>query len=137
MAAKIRQNAVHAERVFATPVMTGQVMSLNDATHIVHVTGGVHAEAPGGRSFDTPELTYNMQSDEFKMLGGITAFFPVSKPSPTPTPFPTPKSSLSPQAPAPFGDTGVPAQFASPSPSPAPTPTASASPPPSVSPTPH
>src|SRR5215470_9490236 len=106
-----------------TQTMTGQVMSYNDTTHIVHVTGGVHAEAPNGRSFDTPELTYNAQSDDFKMLGGITAFFPLSKPSPTPTPRPTPNSVVSPQAPAPFGNTGVPAQFASPSPTPAPTPT--------------
>ena len=117
-----------------TRTMTGQVISLNDTTHLLRVTGGVHAQAPGGRSFDTPELTYNTQSDDFKMLGGITAFFPLSRPSPTPTPFPAPKSSLSPQAPAPFGNTGIPAQFASPSPTPAPTPTPM--PTPSASPTP-
>lgn len=114
-----------------TRTMTGQVISLNETTHVLRVTGGVHAEAPGGRSFDTPELTYNTQSDDFKMLGGITAFFPLSRPSPTPTPFPTPKSKLSPDAPAPFGNTGTPAQFASPSPSPAPTPS------PTATPTPH
>lgn len=126
----------HPKVTQGTRTMTGQVMSLNDTTHIVRITGGVHAEAPGGRSFDTPELTYNTQSDEFKMLGGITAFFPLSKPSPTPTPFPTPKSKLSPDAPAPFGNTGIPAQFASPSPSPPPTPTPTPTPAPTPSPSP-
>jgi lipopolysaccharide assembly outer membrane protein LptD (OstA) len=122
-----------------TRTMTGQVFSLNDTTHVLRVTGGVHAEAPGGRSFDTPELTYNTQSDDFKMLGGITAFFPLSRPSPTPTPFPTPRGNQSPNAPAPFGNTGIPAQFASPSPTPAPTasPTATPPAPPTATPTPH
>jgi lipopolysaccharide assembly outer membrane protein LptD (OstA) len=131
----------HPKVTQGTRTMTGQVMSLNDTTHVLRVTGGVHAEAPGGRSFDTPELTYNTQSDDFKMAGGITAFFPLSKPSPTPTPFPTPKSKLSPDAPAPFGNTGIPAQYASPSPSPAPTPKPSSTPSPSPtttpSPSPH
>jgi lipopolysaccharide assembly outer membrane protein LptD (OstA) len=111
-----------------TRTMTGGVISLNDTTHVLHVSGGVHAEQPGGRSFDTPELTYNTQSDDFKMLGGVTAFFPLSRPSPTPTPFPTPKGGVSAQAPSPFQNPGIPAQFASPAPTPGPRPTPTATP---------
>ncbi len=112
--------------------MTGKVISLNDTTHLMHVSGGVHVEAPQGRSFNTPELTYNLQSDDFKMLGGITALFPLGKPSPTPTPFASPSSDLAPQAPSPFANGGIPSQFASPAPSPSPT----ASPPPTIAPSP-
>ncbi|MBV8282270.1 MAG: LPS export ABC transporter periplasmic protein LptC [Candidatus Eremiobacteraeota bacterium] len=106
-----------------TRVMTGQVMSLDDTTHLVHVSGGVHAEQPQGRTFDTPEMTYNTQTDDFKMLGGIMAIFPLSRATPTPTPTPRPKSSLSPNAPNPFANGAMPAQYGSPTPSPAPTPT--------------
>jgi len=89
----------------------------------VHVSGGVHAEQPQGRTFDTPEMTYNTQTDDFKMLGGIMAIFPLSRATPTPTPTPRPKSSLSPNAPNPFANGAMPAQYGSPTPSPAPTPT--------------
>jgi len=110
--------------------MTGRVMTLNDSLHQVKVTGGVHAEAPGGRSFDTPEVTYNTQSDDFKMLGGITAFFPLRKPSPTPTPFATPSglSGLSPDVSSPFAPGATPAQFGSPPPKASPTPSPTPSP---------
>jgi lipopolysaccharide assembly outer membrane protein LptD (OstA) len=114
--------------VQGTRSMTGQIISLNDSTHLLHVTGGVHAEQPHGRTFDTPELTYNTQSDYFKMMGGIMAIFPLSSPSPSPTPFPTPSGHLSPQAPSPFVNESLPAQYASPSPSPAPTPSPTATP---------
>jgi lipopolysaccharide assembly outer membrane protein LptD (OstA) len=106
-----------------TRVMTGQVMSLDDTTHLVHVSGGVHAEQPQGRTFDTPEMTYNTQTDDFKMLGGIMAIFPLSRATPTPTPTPRPKSSLSPNAPSPFENPAMPAQYGSPTPTPQPTPT--------------
>jgi lipopolysaccharide assembly outer membrane protein LptD (OstA) len=117
--------------VQGTRTMTAQVMSLDDTTHLLRMTGGVHAEQSDGRKFDTPEVTYNIQSDDFKMLGGVTAFFPLSKPNATPTPFPTPKGKLSPQAPSPFAPGTTPPQFASPPPTPIPTPT------PSATPTPH
>jgi len=117
-----------------TKWMTGQVISLNDSTHLLHVTGGVHAEQPHGRTFDTPELTYNTQSDYFKMLGGIMAIFPLSNASSTPTPFPTPSGNLSPQAPSPFQNESMPAQYASPSPTPAPTPSPTATSPPTATP---
>ena len=119
--------------VQGTSTTTAQIITFNDATNTAHMSGGVHAEQPGGRTFDTPELTYNTKSDDFKMLGGITAIFPLSKPTPTPTPFPSPNSSLSPQVPSPFSNTATPAQYATPSPTPPPTPTPS--PTPSASPT--
>ena len=123
--------------------MTAEVMTLDDTTHLVHLTGGVHAESADGRKFDTPELTYNVQTDDFKMLGGVTAFFPLSKPNATPTPFPKPSGSISPQVQSPFAPGATPAQFATPVPAPSPTPSVSATsataplPIPSPSPSPH
>lgn len=109
--------------------MTAAVMSLDDTTHVVHLTGGVHAQSSDGRKFDTPEVTYNTQTDDVKMLGGVTAYFPLSRPNPTPTPFPTPTGNLSPQAPSPFAPGTTPPQFATPSPqTPSPTPSASPTP---------
>lgn len=105
-----------------TRTMTGQVIALNDTTHIVRVTGGVHAEEPPGRSFDTPELTFNTQTQDFKMLGGITGIFPLRGPTPSPTPV-VHTINGSPEAASPFAGGSTPAQFASPSPTPLPTPT--------------
>jgi lipopolysaccharide export system protein LptA len=124
--------------VQGTRSMTGQVMSLDDTTHLLHVTGGVHAEQPPGRTFDTPELTYDTQSENFKMLGGIMAIFPLSRASPTPTPFPRPTSDLTPQAPSPFANSATPAQYRTPAPTPSPTasPAATESPGATVSPSP-
>ena len=122
--------------VQGTRTMTAEVMSLDDTTHLVHLTGGVHAESADGRKFDTPELTYNVQTDDFKMLGGVTAFFPLSKPNATPTPFPKPTGSLSPQVQSPFAPGSTPAQFASPAPTPSTTPSASSTPTPLPAPAP-
>ena len=108
--------------------MTGQVMSLDDTTHLLHVSGGVHAQEPPGRTFDTPELTYDTSSENFKMLGGIMAIFPLSRASPSPTPFARPSASVSPQAPSPFANSATPAQYTSPSPTPSPTPSATPTP---------
>ena len=123
----------HPKVVQGTRTMTAQVMGLDDATHRLHLTGGVHAESSDGRKFDTPAVTYSIQSDDFTMPGGVTAFFPLTKPNPTPTPFPTPKNTIAPQAPSPFAPGTMPPQFAPPPSSAAPPP----SPAPSPSPAPN
>jgi lipopolysaccharide assembly outer membrane protein LptD (OstA) len=96
--------------------MTGQTIFLDDNTHLVHVTGGAHAEQPPNRKFDAPELVYDTQTDVFKATGGVTVTFPVQRATPTPTPTPKGKKGASPAPSV--------SPTAAPSPTPAPSPSA-------------
>jgi len=88
--------------------LSGQIITLDDNTHLVHVTGGAHAEQPPNRKFDAPELVYDTQTDNFKAVGGVTVTFPVQRATPTPTPTPAPKGKKG----------ATPASSATPAPSP-------------------
>src|SRR5450755_216757 len=81
--------------------LTAPLMKLDDNSHDAALTGGVHAEEPPDRSFDSAEVLYNTKSEDFKALGGVQATFPLkSSPSPLPsgtgTPAPAPKPSVIP-----------------------------------------
>src|SRR5450755_1803935 len=81
--------------------LTAPLMRLDDMTHDAALTGGVHAEEPPDRTFDSSEVLYNTKSEDFKALGGVQATFPLkSSPSPLPsgtgTPAPAPKPSVIP-----------------------------------------
>ena len=65
--------------------LTAPLMRLDDMTHDAALTGGVHAEQPPDRTFDSAEVLYNTKSEDFKALGGVQATFPL-KSSPTPAP---------------------------------------------------
>jgi len=93
--------------------LTAPLMRLDDMTHDAALTGGVHAEEPPDRTFDSSEVLYNTKSEDFKALGGVQATFPLkSSPAPgvpggipgSPSPLPKgakPASSAPAQAPSP------------------------------------
>jgi hypothetical protein len=74
--------------------LTAPLMKLNDNTHDAALTGGVHAEEPPDRTFDSAEVLYNTKSEDFKALGGVQATFPLKS---SPTPFPNAGTIVAPQ----------------------------------------
>jgi hypothetical protein len=75
----------HVKVVQGDKTLTAPLMRLNDVTHDAALTGGVHADEPPDRTFDSAEVLYNTKSEDFKALGGVQATFPL-KASPTPMP---------------------------------------------------
>jgi hypothetical protein len=75
----------HVKVVQGDKTLTAPLMRLDDMTHDAALTGGVHAEQPPDRTFDSSEVLYNTKSEDFKALGGVQATFPL-KSSPTPAP---------------------------------------------------
>lgn len=94
--AKLYTATGHVKVVQGDKTLTAPLMRLNDFTHDAALTGGVHAEQPPDRTFDSAEVLYNTKSEDFKALGGVQATFPInSSPSPAPPtaslPSPSPK----------------------------------------------
>lgn len=90
--AKLYTATGHVKVVQAGRTMTAPAMQLDDNTHILHLTGGVHTEQPPSRSMDAAEIVYNTQTEDFKARGGVRATFPISalqKPKPSPSPSPS------------------------------------------------
>jgi hypothetical protein len=89
----------HVKVVQGDKTLTAPMMRLNDMTHDAALTGGVHAEEPPDRTFDSAEVLYNTKSEDFKALGGVQATFPI-KASPSPAPIgggsPAPSPSVAP-----------------------------------------
>jgi hypothetical protein len=83
--AKLYTATGHVKVVQGDKTLTAPLMRLNDVTHDAALTGGVHAEQPPDRTFDSAEVLYNTKSEDFKALGGVQATFPInSSPSPAP-----------------------------------------------------
>jgi hypothetical protein len=85
--------------------LVGPVLKLNDTTHIATMTGGVHGEEPPDRTFDSAELIYNTETEDFKALGGVKATFPFRRaksaatiPPVSASPSPGARSSATPAA---------------------------------------
>jgi hypothetical protein len=105
--AKLYIASGHVKVVQGDKSLTAPLMRLDDMTHDAALTGGVHAEEPPDRTFDSSEVLYNTKSEDFKALGGVQATFPL-KSSPTPgvpsgfsgLPSPLPKGAK-PSSPAP------------------------------------
>src|SRR5450755_1675659 len=96
--AKLYTATGHVKVVQGDKTLTAPLMRLNDFTHDAALTGGVHAEQPPDRTFDSAEVLYNTKSEDFKALGGVQATFPInSSPSPAPPAAnaPTPKPAPS------------------------------------------
>ncbi len=106
------------DRTLVAPKLT-----LNDTTHVATMTGGVHGEEPPDRTFDSAELLYNTQTQDFKALGGVRATFPFRR-AQFASPTPTAHVSASPSG---LGS-APPSPHASASPSPLSTPTATTQP---------
>jgi hypothetical protein len=83
--AKLYTATGHVKVVQGDKTLTAPLMKLNDNTHDAALTGGVHADEPPDRTFDSAEVLYNTKSEDFKALGGVQATFPI-KSSPTPLP---------------------------------------------------
>jgi hypothetical protein len=83
--AKLYTATGHVKVVQGGKTLTAPLMKLDDNTHDAALTGGVHAEEPPDRTFDSAEVLYNTKSEDFKALGGVQATFPI-KSSPTPLP---------------------------------------------------
>ena len=75
----------HVKVVQGDKTLTAPLMRLNDVTHDAALTGGVHAEQPPDRTFDSAQVLYNTKSEDFKALGGVQATFPINA-SPSPAP---------------------------------------------------
>jgi hypothetical protein len=93
--AKLYTATGHVKVVQGDKTLTAPLMKLNDNTHDAALTGGVHAEEPPDRTFDSAEVLYNTKSEDFKALGGVQATFPL-KASPTPMPNAGPVASPQP-----------------------------------------
>jgi lipopolysaccharide assembly outer membrane protein LptD (OstA) len=83
--------------------LVAPMLKLNDTTHIATMTGGVHGEEPPDRTFDSAELIYNTETEDFKALGGVKATFPFRRAKsaatiPPVTASPSPHASASPEA---------------------------------------
>jgi hypothetical protein len=85
----------HVKVVQGDKTLTAPLMRLNDMTHDAALTGGVHAEEPPDRTFDSAEVLYNTKSEDFKALGGVQATFPINA-SPSPPAFPGAPASPTP-----------------------------------------
>lgn len=105
----------HVKVVQGDKSLTAPLMRLDDMTHDAALTGGVHAEEPPDRTFDSSEVLYNTKSEDFKALGGVQATFPL-KSSPTPG---VPGGNVGSPSPLPKGvKLGTPSPSAAPSPAP-------------------
>ncbi|MDQ6781748.1 MAG: LPS export ABC transporter periplasmic protein LptC [Candidatus Eremiobacteraeota bacterium] len=78
----------HVEVSQANRVISAPHLTLNDTTHLAVMTGGVHGLERPDRTFDSAEVHYNTETEDFKALGGVRVTFPYrrggSKPTPTP-----------------------------------------------------
>ena len=96
--AKLYTATGHVKVVQGDKTLTAPLMRVNDFTHDAALTGGVHAEQPPDRTFDSAEVLYNTKSEDFKALGGVQATFPINA-SPSPAPptatLPSPKPAPS------------------------------------------
>jgi lipopolysaccharide export system protein LptA len=99
--------------------LVAPVLKLNDTTHIATMTGGVHGEEPPASTFDSAELIYNTETEDFKALGGVKATFPFRRAKSAAT---VPPISASPSP----GQSATPATGASPAASTSATPTSTA-----------
>lgn len=73
--------------------MTAPQMTLDENSHVAHLTGGVHAEQPPSRTFDSAEVFYNTQTEDFKAVGGIKMTFPANSAVPQPSSSSSPAST--------------------------------------------
>ena len=117
--------------VKADKTLTAPQIALDETTHVANLTGGVHAEQKPDRSFDSTQVLYNTQTEDFKAIGNVRMQFPANQAVPVPSPSakasphgsPGPRPARSPSAssPAPSA-TAAPASSASPLPGPTPSP---------------
>jgi len=88
----------HVKVVQGDRTMTAPLMRLDDNTHVLTMTGGVHASQPPSSSFEAPEVIYNTETEDFRALGGVHATVPVKqighKQTPRPSPKPSPSARL-------------------------------------------
>lgn len=80
--------------------LTAPQIALDETTHVANLTGGVHAEQKPDRTFDSTQVLYNTQTQDFKAIGNVRMQFPANQPVPaaSPTPKATPHGSVSPHA---------------------------------------
>lgn len=81
----------HAVIVQGGRTLSAPMMTLDDMTHLAHLTGGVRADEKPNRTFEAGDVTYNTQTEDFKATGGVRMLFPAPTKGPKPTP--TPKRS--------------------------------------------
>jgi len=88
----------HVKVIQGARVMTAPLMRLDDNTHVLKMTGGVHAIEPPSSTFDAPEVIYNTETQDFRALGGVHATVPVNALSrkASPKPKSTPESTKPP-----------------------------------------
>ena len=113
----------HVKVAQADRTLVAPVLKLNDTTHIATMTGGVHGEEPPDRTFDSAELIYNTQTEDFKALGGVKATFPFRRAKSAATIPPvsaSPSPSAHPSATPAAGASATPAANATPAASAAP-----------------
>ena len=98
--------------------LTAPQIALDETTHIANLTGGVHAEQKPDRSFDSAQVLYNTQTEDFKAVGGVRMQFPANQalPPASPRPSSTPRTKGTPRP----AKTAAPAASAAPAPSPTP-----------------
>ncbi len=110
--------------VKADKTLTAPQVALDESTHVANLTGGVHAEQKPDRSFDSAQVLYNTQTEDFKAIGGVRMQFPANQAlppsSPRPSPHPT-SGGRTKATPAPRA-TATPAPSAAPSPAATPRP---------------
>jgi lipopolysaccharide assembly outer membrane protein LptD (OstA) len=110
--------------------LTAPQIALDETTHVANLTGGVHAEQKPDRTFDSTQVLYNTQTEDFKAIGNVRMQFPANQAVPVASPTskatphgspaahasPTPITPGSPAAsPAIVGPTASPTPAASPS----------------------
>ena len=96
--------------------LTAPQIVLDETTHIANLTGGVHAEQKPDRSFDSAQVLYNTQTEDFKAVGGVRMQFPANQALPPSSARPSPRPTSTPRT------KGTAAPAASPTPSATPTP---------------
>jgi lipopolysaccharide export system protein LptA len=99
--------------------LTAPQIALDETTHVANLTGGVHAEERPDRTFDSTQVLYNTQTQDFKAIGNVRMQFPANQVAPPAPPSPSPKAA--PHGPAPSASS-------SPAASPTPAPGASTAP---------
>lgn len=117
--------------------MVAPVLRLNDTTHIATMTGGVHGEELPDRTFDSAELLYNTETEDFKALGGVKATFPFRRAKSAPAATPTAPASAAGVKPSPSVAPSPIQSATPPSPSPAPVPSRTPIATPTTPPPPH
>ncbi len=80
--------------------LTAPQIALDETTHVANLTGGVHAEQKPDRTFDSTQVLYNTQTEDFKAIGNVRMQFPANQavPPASPTPKATAHGSPSPHA---------------------------------------